>query len=82
MAFRICNNVSAKDKVLVVNLNRSKLKVNDTYKKDEKTTTNFEPTSPKDFIYKRYLDTEFSKVKCHVSYIEKGNKEYKLHKDK
>ena len=35
------NNVSTKDRVQDRNLNQLKLKVNDTYKKYEKITTNF-----------------------------------------
>ena len=37
-----CNNVSAKNSVQDTNLNQLKLKVNDTYKKDEKMTKHFE----------------------------------------
>ena len=32
----ICNNVSAKDRLQDVNLDQTQLKVNNTYKKDEK----------------------------------------------
>ena len=34
-----CNNVSAQDRVQDINLNQLKLKVNDTYGKDEKNNT-------------------------------------------
>ena len=37
----IDNNVSKKDKVQEMNNNQLKLEVYDTYKKDEKSTTNF-----------------------------------------
>ena len=36
------NNISAKDRVQDIDLNQLKLKVNDTCKKGEKRTTNFE----------------------------------------
>ena len=38
------NNVSKRDKLQVLNINQLKLEVHDTYKRDEKLTTNFEPT--------------------------------------
>ena len=44
------NNVSAKDRVQDINLNQLKFKVNDTYKKDEKITTNSEVTDYTDKI--------------------------------
>ena len=37
------NNVSAKDRVQDIKPNQTKLKVNDTYKKDEKITTKIAP---------------------------------------
>ena len=38
------NNVSAKDRFQDISPNQLKLKVNDSCKKDEKLTTNFEPS--------------------------------------
>ena len=46
------NNVSAKGRVQVINLNRLILKVDDTYKKDEKITTNFKSFNDEDVINK------------------------------
>ena len=43
------NNVSSKNIVKDFNLNQLKLKVNDTYKKDEKVT-NIEPSHDEDVI--------------------------------
>ena len=40
--FEIYNIVSAKDRVHYINLNHSKLKVNNTYKHDKKITKKFE----------------------------------------
>ena len=51
-------NVSAKDRVPDINLNQLKLKVNDSYKKDEKITTNVEASNPKDVINKGFFDNK------------------------
>ena len=76
------NNVSAKDRVQDINLNLLKLKVNDTYKKDEKITTKFEAVIDEDVINKAYLDTKFSKIEGQIFSIEKDYNEYKLHYNK
>ena len=76
------NNVSAKDRVQDINLNQLKLKVNDTYKKDEKITTKFEAVIDEDVINKTYLDTKFSKIEGQILSIEKDYNEYKLHNNK
>ena len=49
-------NASAKDVVQDIKLNQFKLKVNDTYKKDEKTTKNFETSDDEDVLNKAHLD--------------------------
>ena len=54
----VYNNVSAKNTVQVMNLDQIKLKVNDTYKKDDKITWSFEPSNDKNFIRKAYLETK------------------------
>ena len=64
--FEIYDNVSAKVRVQDINLNQLKLNVNDTYKKDEKITTNFETSVDADVIIKAYLDTKLSKREGHV----------------
>ena len=48
------NNVSAKDRMQDINLNQIKLRVNGTYKKDYKVSTEFEPIKPADGINKGY----------------------------
>ena len=53
--------VSKRDKLQDLNINQLKLEVHDTYKKDEKITTNFEPTDPSDVINKGYLDDKLLK---------------------
>ena len=71
------NNVSAKEKVRDINLNRSELKVNDTCKKDEKNKTIFEHSNDEDVINKVYLDQKLSKIEGQSSYIEKDYTELK-----
>ena len=76
------NNVSAKDKVKEVNFNHLKLKVNDTYKKVNKITTNSEPSNDEDVENKAHLDEQLSKIEGEISYIEEHCKENKLHNNK
>ena len=76
------NNVSAKDRVQDRKLDRLKLKVNETLKKDEKITTNFEPCNFEDVMNKAYLDTKISKSESHISYIGNDYDEFNLHCNK
>ena len=64
------NNVSAKDRVQDKKPSQSKPKVNDTYKKVEKITTNFEPAKTDDIVNKAYLETKMSKIEGHLSLLE------------
>ena len=70
--------VSKTDKLKGANINKMKLEVSDTYKKDEKTTTKFETTDNEDVINKTYLDEKLSKLEGQVSYFEKDYNEFKL----
>ena len=70
--------VSGKDTLENKNLNQLKLKVDDTHKKDEKITTNFETSKDKDDINKTFTDTTLSKTEGHISFKEKNYKEYKV----
>ena len=70
--------VSKRDKLQDLKINQLKLEVHDTYKKDEKLTTNFEPTDNSDVINKAYLDEKFKKIDYHLSKIEKDNNEFNL----
>ena len=74
--------VSKQDKLQVLNIVQQKLEVHDTYKKDEKLTTNFEPTDNSDVINKRYLDEKLSKINGHLSKLEKEYNEFKLQYNK
>ena len=70
--------VSKRDKLQDLNINQLKLEVHDTYKKDEKLTTNFEPVDDSDVINKAYLDDELFKINGHLSKLEKDYNEFKL----
>ena len=60
----------AKDRVRDINFNQLKLKVNDTYKKDEKIIMNFEPHNNESVVNKSYLDRKISRVEDHLSLID------------
>ena len=74
--------VSKRDKLQDANINQFKLEVYDTYKKDEKLTTNFEPVDNEDVINKGYLDEKLIKINGHISKLEKDYNEFKLQYDK
>ena len=74
--------VSKRDKLQDLNINNLKLEVLDTYKKDEKLTTNFEPVDNKDVINEAYLDEKLIKRNGHISKLEKDFNEFKLHYNK
>ena len=59
-----------------MNINQLKLEVHDTYKKDEKITTKFEPIDNSDVINKGYLDEKLLKINGHLSKLEKNYNEY------
>ena len=91
MAYISCNKlwesefdgiVSKIDKLQDLNIIQLKLEVHDTYKRDEKLTTNFEPTNGEDVINKGYLDSNFLKIDGHLTKIEKDCNEFKLQYNK
>ena len=59
-------------------MSQLKLEVLDTYKKDEKLTTNFEPKDNEDVINKAYLDSKLLKIDGQLSKSEKDYNEFKL----
>ena len=73
---------SKRDKLQDSNNNQLKLEVHDTYKKDEKITTNFEAVDDEDVINKAYLDEELKKIDGHISYMKKYYNEIKLQYNK
>ena len=74
--------VSKRDKLQDSNINQLKLEVHDTYKKDEKITTNFEPVNNSDVINKGFLDEKLLKINGHLSKLEKDFNEFKLQYNK
>ena len=74
--------VSKRDKLQDLNINQLKLEVHDTYKKDEKLTTNFEPVDNDDVINKAYLDSKLLKIDGYLSKLEKYYNEFKLQYNK
>ena len=74
--------VSKRDKLQDLNINILKLEVHDTYRKDEKLTTNFEPVDDSDVINKGYLDSKLIKIDGHLSKLEKDYNEFKLQYNK
>ena len=69
--------VSKRDKLQDSNINQLKLEEHDTYKKDEKLTTNFEPIDNSDVINKGYLDSKLLKIDGHLLKLEKDYNEFK-----
>ena len=59
-----------------------KLEIQDTYEKDEKITTNFEPANNENAINKAYLDEKFLKIDGHFLFSVKDYNEFKTHYDK
>ena len=76
------NIVSKRDKLQDLNINNLKLEVHDTYKKDEKLSTNFEAVDDKDVINKGFLDEKLLKINGHLSKLEKDFNEFKLQYNK
>ena len=74
---KIGNIVFIHDKVQDTNFNQLKLEVNDIWK-NEKLTTNIEPSNKEDVINKAYLDEKVLKVDDHLSFIEKNDNEFKI----
>ena len=74
--------VSKRDKLQDLNISKLKLEVHDTYKKDEKLTTNFEPVDDSDVINKGYLDSKLLKIDVHLSKLEKDYNEFILQYNK
>ena len=74
--------VSKRDKLQDINFNQLKLEVHDTYTKDEKLTTNFEPVDDKDVINRACLDEKLIKLNSHLSKLEKDYNEFRLQYNK
>ena len=77
-----CKNVSPRNRWQDIILNQLKLKVNGTYEKDEKITTNFEHSNGVDVVNIAHLNANLSKTKGQFSFIEKSYNEFQLHNNK
>ena len=71
-----------REKLQDANISQLKLEVLDTYKKDEKLTTNFKATDNLDVINKGYLDEKLLNINGHLSKLEKVFNEFKLQYNK
>ena len=76
------NILSKRDKLQDLNINQLKLEVHDTYKKDEKITTNFEAVNNEGVINKSFLDEKLLKINSQLSKLEKDYNEFKLQYNK
>ena len=76
------NIVSRRDKLPDLSFNQLKLEVHDTYKRDQKITTNFEAVDDEDVINKAYLDSKLLKKDGHLSKLEKDHNKFKLQYNK
>ena len=76
------NIVSRRDKLQDMNINQLKLEAHDTYKKDEKLTTKFEPIINEDVKNKAYLNEKLVKINGHFSYLEKDYNAFNLRYNK
>ena len=74
--------VSKRDKLQDANISQLKLEVHDSYKKDEKIITNFEPINSSDVINKGYLDDKILKINRDLSKLEKEINEFTLQYNK
>ena len=74
------NNTSAKDSVRDINPHQVKLKVTDTFEKDEEIGTKID--NDPDVVYRANLDAKLSYLEDHSSYIEKAYNEFKMLKSK
>ena len=74
--------VAKRDKLQDLNINQIKLEVYDTYKKDEKIATNFEPVDNDHVINKGYLDSKLLKIDGDISRLEKDYNEFNLQYNK
>ena len=76
------NIVSKRDKLQDLYINELKLEVHDTYKKDEKMTTNLETVNDEDVINKSFLDEKSFNLNSHLSKLEKDYNGLKLQYNK
>ena len=69
--------LSKRDRIQDANVSQLKLGVHDTYKKDEKITTNFKTVDNEEVINKANLDSKLFKIDGHLSKLGKEYNEFK-----
>ena len=74
--------VSKRDRLRDLKINQLNFEVHDTYKKDEKISTNFKAVNDEDVLNKGYLDSKLPKLEGQISYFEKNYNEFKLQDNK
>ena len=74
--------VSKRDKLQDLSINQLKHEVHNTYKKDEKQTTNFEAVDNEDVTNKGYLDSKLLNIDGHLSKLKKDYNEFKIQYNK
>ena len=72
----------SKKRVQDIRLSHIKLKVSDTYRKDEKLSTSFEPSKFEDVVIEAYHNKKRSQIESSIWFIEKNSIEFKLHTKK
>ena len=70
------------EKLQGANIPQIKLEVHDTYKNEEKITTNFKVDEDEDVINKGFLHEKVIKMNRHLSQLENEYKEFKLQYNK
>ena len=70
------NIVSKRDRLQQLYINQLKLEVHDTYRKDEKITTNFKAVNDEYVIKKSYVDEKLLKLNGQISLLEKDYNEF------
>ena len=73
--------LSKRGKLQDLNIDQFKLEVYDSYKQDEKKTTNFEALNDEDVMNKGYLDEKLKKD-GHLSILEKDYNEFNIQNNK
>ena len=65
-----------------INPNQLNFKVSDSYEKDEKITTSFQPSNDEYVMNKACLNEKLSKIQDHLSFLEKDKNEFEILSDK
>ena len=78
--YELYNIVSADAGLQDMNLNKLKLNINESYKKDDKITRNYEPSNDEDVVKNAWRDTKLSTInengQRRIPFIEKEVSEF------